>query len=398
MSDASAVESDVLTSNDSVGSLIEDVFSNTEKETPVEEPKEVENVEQEVESSNAESEEAEEIDPIQEALSILNEGNESENKEEKAVEEPQEQGEEIDNDPHLEYLDDKGKLNWKRLKSEKVALEKEVKKLKESPQAQSSNAEVDELRKQNEELSAKLKQADFQNHPDFINKIENPIRELSESLNQQIKKVDEGLDLRKLERMEESEMDISIDEIVDNLPKLKQHKFLDGMQSYFDLKVQKESMLENADQMNESYRNESIVRTKQAFDSLYDEITSEENLPLQKLEASSNASDEQIKEIEAYNTGIESIRSDAEKYVFDPLDDRKMSEVAFKAANYDFFVNHSAPRMEQEYQQVVSLLGQVTNQLKNLKSNKPTTRSSVGQAGTKSKNLSTNQLIDQIYG
>ena len=106
------------------------------------------------------------------------------------------------------------------------------------------------------------------------------------------------------------------------------------MRTAHTLKQRGDQAIQNAGQLNQDLRQQTVQGHKQAFEDVYGKTVGA--LKLSELRAPTGATPEQLSEIEAYNNGIRGLRTEAEKIALGTSDPRSIASASLKAAAYDF--------------------------------------------------------------
>ncbi len=121
-------------------------------------------------------------------------------------------------------------------------------------------------------------------------------------------------------------------------------------------------------QMAEGLKQQAEARARQAFEAAYSEHKAWSPAPF-KIEP--GVAPEVASELEEFNKAASQIRLNAERYAFQPSDEKTSSSIALKAAQFDFYVKHGFPKMHRDYQSAKETIAELSNQLKELQAKRP---------------------------
>jgi hypothetical protein len=240
-------------------------------------------------------------------------------------------------------------------------------------------AEVQRLREEHKVFSEKVALLDYQNHPEFRKQFTEP----KEKLNGEIKTIladngIEGFDLKAVLALPRAEMAKRISEVTDKLNSYDAGEFRLQLREYGKLSSAEQTALGTHKEAlaNLSQINQAKQRT--AFEGKW-KSTSFATFA-QKLEPPEGATPDEVAQIRSLNQGIDTMRENAEKYAFSLGDESQAAEVAIKASNYDFVVNHAFPRMQSDYKKLQGQYQAVITKLQELAAHKPGTDFGGGSA------------------
>lgn len=240
-------------------------------------------------------------------------------------------------------------------------------------------AEVQRLREEHKAFSEKVALLDYQNHPEFRKQFTEP----KEKLNGEIKTIladngIEGFDLKAVLALPRAEMAKRISEVTDKLNSYDAGEFRLQLREYGKLSSAEQAALGTHKEALANLGQINQAKQRTAFEGKW-KSTSFATFA-QKLEPPEGATPDEVAQIRSLNQGIDTMRENAEKYAFSLGDESQAAEVAIKASNYDFVVNHAFPRMQSDYKKLQGQYQAVITKLQELAAHKPGTDFGGGSA------------------
>jgi hypothetical protein len=240
-------------------------------------------------------------------------------------------------------------------------------------------AEVQRLREEHKVFSEKVALLDYQNHPEFRKQFTEP----KEKLNGEIKTIladngIDGFDLKAVLALPRAEMAKRISEVTDKLNSYDAGEFRLQLREYGKLTSAEQTALGTHKEALANLGQINQAKQRTAFEGKW-KSTSFATFA-QKLEPPEGSTPDEVAQIRALNQGIDTMRSNAEKYAFSLGDESQAAEVAIKASNYDFVVNHAFPRMQSDYKKLQGQYQAVITKLQELAAHKPGTDFAGGSA------------------
>jgi hypothetical protein len=277
-------------------------------------------------------------------------------------EKPAEQGEQKAESPDFDKLigpDEKSKHrpDWDKMKAAaaeqykaRSAAEARLKELEAklaqapAPEADAATkARLQQLEAQVKDYDEKLKVFDVQLHPDFQKQYIEPQKEAVTEIQRlfQIEGV-EDVDVQALLALDGKKFAQKVSEALDELTPFSKTAATELFRKAKMLQSQQKDALGKVDELRTQYTQAQQARARAAFDAVgknYSEMLPEIAVP-------DSASDEEKQAIAEYNASLKSVNFTAEKLAFGKVDDRAASEMAHKAARFDFLVERAMPRFE----------------------------------------------------
>lgn len=228
-----------------------------------------------------------------------------------------------------------------------------------------------DLQSKYESVSEKLRVADLKNHPDFIEKFETPKQQLTDSLNEILKENELGVSVASILNKKGKALADAVEDVVDGLPRLHQNKFINGIEQLQELAGMRQEALDNAKASSDVLTQMSTESMNNAFNKAWEGLSTTDKTFVKPLQVAEGADVEQINAIDAFNSELGQVQDNARNILSNPLSNDEMSNVAIKAAQFDFFMKQGFPRMEVEYKQAVGLIQELTSEIEALKGYKP---------------------------
>lgn len=229
--------------------------------------------------------------------------------------------------------------------------EKQVAKLQADFEAYKKTVPQDDgekvkMREELKSLSERLMVLDLKNHPDFHKQYEEP-RKAAIAESQSLladNNIKEPVDFDALLAKPRAEFSKTVSELASKMNSFDAQTFTDNMRKSRMLAENSEKALANASQMREQLSSKSAQVQRQAFEEVTGVFTKQEFLKPRPIEE--GMSPEDRASVEGYNSQLQGLRSNAEKYAFGKLDERGVAELAHKAAALDLMVSHTIPTLQ----------------------------------------------------
>ena len=195
-----------------------------------------------------------------------------------------------------------------------------------------------------EAMSKRLMVLDLQNHPQFQQQFVAPRSAAEQEAAAILAAHGVQVDIEGLLSKNPVDFRKALSDVAAKLPTaLDQADFATAMRTAHTLKQRGDQAIQNAGQLNQDLRQQTVQGHKQAFEDVYGKTVGA--LKLSELRAPTGATPEQLSEIEAYNNGIRGLRTEAEKIALGTSDPRSIASASLKAAAYDFHQTRVMPMM-----------------------------------------------------
>lgn len=285
-----------------------------------------------------------------------------------------------DEKKQMESLSPENQVNFRNMRAELKAARDELSRFKKSGAPASEESE--QLKKQVQELSDRLRVVDLQNHPDYQEQFVKPANAIRSEIQEILKAQDiDGLDIDEIIGKEGIEFAKALSSASDEMSGYFQRKFESAMESLQGIEAKRKSALDKSGQLMEGLIQKSEQERQQIFNKVYEGMKEQAGQFLQGVEIPEGASDEERKEIEAYNDELKTIQSDALKMATAPASAEDVASSAIKARLFDLQARHVIPRIEKEFRDLVTLNRQLSQKLKSMQGIKRTPGSGSGQKG-----------------
>jgi len=303
-------------------------------------------------------------------------------------------------EPPTPSLDEDGVAegDWKTAKAQRkqllLDLDKAKKELATYHQVAPDTAEIERLRTEHKAFSEKVALLDYQNHPEFQKQFVEP----KQKLNAEIKTIladnaIEGFDLQRVMGLPRAEQAKELSSVMEKMNDFDKGEFRMQLREYQKLSAAEQAALGTHKEALATLAQRNQAKQRTAFEGKW-KTTSLATFA-QKLDPPQGSTPEDVARITALNTGIDGIRNTAEKYAFALGDEHQAADVAIKAANYDFVVNHAFPSMQADYKKLRGDYQAVITKLQELAAHKPGTDFD-GGSGPKQTSEEDLPISDQI--
>lgn len=274
------------------------------------------------------------------------------------------------------------KTNWKQLNAVADQLRTELTSERSAWQAEKAKMEAeltqlrqtvgnpDEYKRIKDEhslMSDKLKVFAVREHPEFKAKfIEPKNQRIAETAQLLTEYGVEGVDVAALAAKGRKAFAEEVGKIAQELPDLDRHTFIDNMKKIRELHDGEAAELSKAGELAKSYQERSLNQQRGVFEKLWSEGNA-----LRSKEVPATATAEERAELESYNEGIKSIRSEAEKFLFNPYNEESAAKMALKGATLDFMVKQGIPKLNSHIQKQAARIAELESEIDSLRAHGP---------------------------
>lgn len=265
---------------------------------------------------------------------------------------------EIDGIKEPEFKSDDSKQGWQDLKAaakERKAqineLQQKLERYEKGEVSQANQATLDELRSQLEATQKRLAQYDVREAPEFQAKFEKPIQDNVAAMKEVAADFEIDVDSVKWDDFRSMSLKQAAEKVRDiaDGDDILQGELMRRVTDVVRLSREAKSALENASDFSEQIGKQRQIELKQTFDSVSQEF--EGGWAPEKVDESA---DPEVKQAaETYNQAIASIRTKAEQIAFGATGPKEIAQVAHKAANFDFMMEHGLPKIGRVYNAVI---------------------------------------------
>lgn len=259
--------------------------------------------------------------------------------------------------------------------------------------------EIQRLKDEHKQFSDRVAIFDFQNHPDFKKQFAEPKQKLLGDAQAILSDHGiEGVNLNMLAGLPRPEYAKAMTEIESKVGSFDAGELRILMRDVQKLSVAEKAAVEKRGEIMQGLQQQSQVKMRTAFE----DVQRGESIGVfaKKREIPSDASADDRQMLEQFNSGIDEVRSRAEKYAFGLSDERSAASVATKAANYDFFKEKAFPIMVAEHRRDQEMIAQLTTKLQALGAHKPGAKfdgAAPKADDTSDENLSINERVKRTY-
>ncbi len=230
--------------------------------------------------------------------------------------------------------------------------------------------EVKRIREEHKVFSEKLAILNYQDHPEYKKQFTEPKKKLEADMGTILAdNAIEGFDIKRVAALPRVEMAKAISEATEKMNSYDAGEFRLALRDYQKLSTAEQAALGTHRDAMAALTQQSQAKQRTAFEGKW-KTTSLATFA-QKLDPPADAPPEDAARIKALNEGIDGIRSTAERYAFALGDEHQAADVAIKAANYDFVVNHAFPSMQNDYKKLREDYQLAIAQLMELKGQRP---------------------------
>lgn len=259
------------------------------------------------------------------------------------------------------------------------------------------SSETEALRTQLKEAHDKLAVFDIKSHPDFVKQFTEPkskaLAEANEVLAYSGK---DGKDLSMLLSKPLKEFNAAVAEMTKDMNSMDAQTVQNALRSAHRLTIEEGNALSKSSELSQQLASRAAANAQKAFESVAKELGPVGDF-LSTIDIPDGISPEEKSALESYNQAVAQVRPNAEKIAFGKVDERGMAQTAFKAATMDFLIQHTIPRMEHEYRQIIDLVKSQNEELVALRGNKsPSVSHSNHSSGDGKPDLSKMNLEDGV--
>jgi hypothetical protein len=305
-----------------------------------------------------------------------------------------------------ENLSEASLEGWNALKSKAKDFEKENYELKQKlteyegnpEQVSQFQSQLEELKREKQELLNKIAQKDLTEHPEFQQKYQEPLDRSLSRLESVLEDSRADVKVSDLLKMNKRDLADTVEEITEGMPKVFARDFVEEVAKARELSSAREDALGNASQFISGIEEQSKTQAFQDFNKTVGDFKNEYGMIFQPLKATGNLSEEQKHELSTYNNALAEIETKAQSFAFGKMDNSQMSKVAMQAAANEFMVNHAIPRLEKEYVSLLDANRQMSEQLKSLQGLKPKVAQTTTSDPGKPQFNSTEDLVKHYLG
>jgi hypothetical protein len=255
-----------------------------------------------------------------------------------------------------------------RIQAEARLKELEAKLAARGPEQadEATKARLQQLEQQIKDYDAKLKVFDLKSHPDFQKQYVEPQNRAIASIKETMSIDGIDGDVEKILSLEGKKFAEAVSELLGNASEFSKATLAQLFREAKVLRMQEQQALGNVDKLREEYQKNFAARARATFDATakaFDETL----LPAQADEKADEATKQ---DVAAYNAALASINKKAEALAFGQVNEATASEMAHKAARFDFMVEHAIPRfqklVEAELGKAYSQIAELQQKLKEL--------------------------------
>lgn len=250
----------------------------------------------------------------------------------------------------------KHRPEWDKLKEWGKTQAAEAAKLRadwEAAKAASVSAEahkaaterLKQLEEENKTFSERLKVLDLENHPEFQRAYVAPRNQAVESLKAALSDAGIEADLGEVLSLRGKALWAKVDELVEGAPRVLQSQIVDSVRKVQELERAAASAKSESAKFLEEARSRMAAGNRQ----LFDEVSKRFNFGFAPAAVPSDAAPEAKAEADAYNQALSGVRPRAEAIALGGITMEEGVEVAHKAANFEFLMQHGIPRLAKIY-------------------------------------------------
>lgn len=205
-------------------------------------------------------------------------------------------------------------------------------------------ADYEAAKAQVKELSERLARVDYANSPEFLAKYKVPQDSALAEAQEVLTYNDKKADLRTLLGKSPKELNAALADVTKGMNSVDQATVINAVRQAAKLESGAQEALKNAKANVENQQQRVLYQNRASFDQTWSRNNTAQSL--QKHEIPTDIDPQSKAYLEAYNAGVDSIRTTAEKYAFTPLSPDDTALVAQKAATCDFYEKHGIPAMD----------------------------------------------------
>ena len=302
----------------------------------------------EPEGVEKEGEEAGVVDPSKELLESIGFREKGDGESLEVKPETGKAGEDGDLNPPPE--DSPNRAHWDELKTRKNEAVARVKELEaqlaergDEPTTESLRARVKELEGENARFSSRLKELDFQSHPEYLRKFEEPIAEAKLELGELAKSEDVEVNVEALFTLKGKEFAAKVTEIMDQLTRFNGDEFSRVARNAQKVMQERDAVSAESEKFTQEANEQLQAQTREVFDRVGEKY----NAAFQPLELPADADDSVKSQVAGYNSALAETAQVAEQIAFGSLDSEQLARIAHEAAQYRFLVARGMPQLAQ---------------------------------------------------
>ena len=230
--------------------------------------------------------------------------------------------------------------------------------------------EIVKLKQEHEAMSKRLMVVDLQSHPQFQQRFVAPRTAAEQEATAILAAHGVQADIEGLLNKNPVDFRKALSDVAAKLPTaLDQADFANAMRTAHTLKQQGDQAVQNAGQLNHTMKQQTVEGHRRAFDEVYTRTVG--GLRLAELRAPAGATPQEVAEVEAYNTGIRNLRTEAEKIALGTSDPQSIAAASLRAAAYDFHQARVMPMMLKVISGKDATIADLTAQLNGLRARNP---------------------------
>lgn len=232
-------------------------------------------------------------------------------------------------------------------------------------------AEMEKLRAEHKALSDRLALVDLREHPKFQAEVLQPQQAAIAEAQAIFEANGKTVDLASMLAKSKPEFLKAVGEATKELSVAEQVEVSNNMRSAYQLKQQGDSMLGKSRETYGALRNQSLDRQKQVFEQTWAKVAAPITEHLVEIEEPDNATPEQKQDIADFNASVRGLRGAAERIAFGESKTEDIATNSIKAAAYDLHVGKVLPKILSEYESLLTLNKQLSDQLAAVRARNP---------------------------
>jgi hypothetical protein len=266
---------------------------------------------------------------------------------------------------------DEARTQLQAARDEIAAAKAEVEKIK-SGSVVVDSPEIQKLRTEHEAMSKRLMILDLQSHPKYQAEFVAPRQAaISEAQNILAAAGIANVDIDGMLAKDPVEFRKQLSAAASKLPTaLDQSDFATAMRTAHALKQRGDSAVSKAGEINKALNTQTVEGYKKSFEGTWGK-TIGSLVGVKELVAPAGATPEQLAEVESFNNGFRSIRSEAEKIALGTTDPDGISRAAIKAAAYEWQAKSVLPMMSKVIKAREAEIAELKAKLENIRSRNP---------------------------
>ena len=229
-----------------------------------------------------------------------------------------------------------------------------------------TKARLSELEQQVQDYDAKLKVHDLKSHPSFVNEFIKPQQDALQTIKDALTLEEVDVDVDQIMALDGKKFVAAVSAVLGDLSEFSKLNVHSAFNSAKKLQKAANDALSSTDALRDTYTKQFAARARQSFD----EASRQFGETLVEMTIPDDASDEDKRDAEAYNEGLRSLSTKAEAFAFGKTDSKSVSEVAHKAARFDFLVDQAIPHLTKVAEKAITTrdakIADLENQIKGL--------------------------------